>query len=77
MSPLVQREQPVNRVQPEKGIEILQNSQYSSRIPVYFDESNWRRYTMDFLQVLRNADKSNWHHRVIAKVCFREFLILD
>lgn len=41
------------------------------------ETSDWRRYTLEFLQILRNADKSNWHHRMIAKVCLRSLKFLN
>lgn len=50
-----------------KGAELLSNTCYSKNtsIPETFDE--WEGYILAVVKALRQADKSSWHHRIIAR----------
>ncbi|KAF1841987.1 uncharacterized protein K460DRAFT_319604 [Cucurbitaria berberidis CBS 394.84] len=51
----------------EKGMEILGHTSYAQNVtrPVNLDD--WQRYVLAVLKSLRAADKSSWHHRIIAR----------
>ncbi|KAF1959532.1 hypothetical protein CC80DRAFT_489650 [Byssothecium circinans] len=50
----------------EKGAEILEKTPYAHNLrPNGVDD--WERYMLAVLKALRAADKSSWHHRIIAR----------
>ncbi|KAJ4382473.1 Histone transcription regulator 3 [Didymella sp. IMI 355093] len=53
-----------------KGAELLSNTFYSRNIsaPETFDE--WEGYILAVIKALRQADKSSWHHRIIARAAY-------
>ncbi|KAF3050230.1 Histone transcription regulator 3 [Didymella keratinophila] len=53
-----------------KGAELLSNTFYSKNagIPETFDE--WEGYILAVIKALRQADKSSWHHRIIARSAY-------
>lgn len=44
--------------------EVLQATPYASKIEAPDDPDKWSEYVLKVLRELRNADKSNWHHRM-------------
>ncbi|KAL1607138.1 Histone transcription regulator 3 [Nothophoma quercina] len=50
-----------------RGAELLSDTFYSQSIghPSTYDE--WERYILAVIKALRTADKSSWHHRIIAR----------
>ncbi|EFQ88785.1 hypothetical protein CFE70_009866 [Pyrenophora teres f. teres 0-1] len=52
----------------EKGVSILANTSYSQNVKAPENAGDWQRYILAVLKALRAADKSSWHHRVIARV---------
>src|SRR6266480_1908679 len=57
---LVQRKD----VDPKAASEILQATPYASKIDPPNELDSWNPYILKVLKELRNADKSNWHHRM-------------
>ncbi|KAF2133393.1 hypothetical protein P153DRAFT_332115 [Dothidotthia symphoricarpi CBS 119687] len=51
----------------EKGTEILTHTSYAKNISPPKDANDWERYIIAVLKSLRSADKSSWHHRIIAR----------
>ncbi|KAH8732505.1 hypothetical protein GQ44DRAFT_697743, partial [Phaeosphaeriaceae sp. PMI808] len=51
----------------EKGVEILSHTCYSKNINAPEHADDWERYILLVLKALRSADKSSWHHRIIAR----------
>ncbi|KAJ4982810.1 Histone transcription regulator 3-like protein [Stagonosporopsis vannaccii] len=54
-------------IDPSKGAELLASTFYSKNIgaPRTWDE--WEGYILAVVKALRTADKSSWHHRIIAR----------
>ncbi|RMZ71671.1 Histone transcription regulator 3 [Pyrenophora seminiperda CCB06] len=52
----------------EKGVSILSNTSYAQNVKAPENTGDWQRYILAVLKALRAADKSSWHHRVIARV---------
>ena len=54
---------------PQQGRDWLQATPYSRNIPLVVeeDEPDWDRYVLEVLKKLAQADKSNWHHRIVAR----------
>ncbi|KAF2799950.1 hypothetical protein K505DRAFT_264729 [Melanomma pulvis-pyrius CBS 109.77] len=50
-----------------KGEQILQHTSYSQNISGPENSDDWERYIIGVLKALRAADKSSWHHRIIAR----------
>lgn len=51
----------------EKGAEILTHTTYAKNISPPQSADDWERYIIALLKSLRSADKSSWHHRIIAR----------
>ncbi|PSN66836.1 hypothetical protein BS50DRAFT_676546 [Corynespora cassiicola Philippines] len=47
--------------------EIIKHTSYSQNIPSPEGSDDWERYILAVLKALRAADKSAWHHRIIAR----------
>lgn len=54
--------------QPEAGCNYLNASFYVRKIPPAQDLEDWEEYIIHVLKALRSADKSIWHHRMVARV---------
>ncbi|RMZ77896.1 hypothetical protein DV738_g4162, partial [Chaetothyriales sp. CBS 135597] len=54
---------------PQQGYDWLQASPYSRNIALIKDEEepDWEEYVLAILRRLGQADKSNWHHRIVAR----------
>ena len=50
-----------------KGAEVLSNTFYSKNIGVPGSPDEWESYILAVVKALRSADKSSWHHRIIAR----------
>ncbi|KAF2828591.1 hypothetical protein CC86DRAFT_319525 [Ophiobolus disseminans] len=50
-----------------KGCEVLSHTSYSQNINGPENPDDWERYIIAVLKALRSADKSAWHHRIIAR----------
>ncbi len=61
------------RVQSEEGRRILQATPYARKAPDFLGDEGWNGYVWQILKALRAADKSNWHHRMVARVSLRVF----
>jgi len=44
--------------------EAMQATPYANKIEIPDDAEKWSEYLLKILRELRNADKSNWHHRM-------------
>ncbi|KAH8695495.1 putative transcriptional corepressor of histone genes [Talaromyces proteolyticus] len=61
---LVTRQQ----IEPIKAGEILSESPYAKKLSPPQDMASWKPYVLDVLKCLKNADKSNWHHRIMLRI---------
>ena len=52
---------------PQQGCRILKATQYARGVPDVHDLEEWVDYMQEVLRALRSADKSNWHHRMVAR----------
>jgi hypothetical protein len=50
-----------------QGAEVLSNTFYSQNIGSPENYDDWERYILAVVKALRTADKSSWHHRIIAR----------
>ncbi|KAF2280088.1 uncharacterized protein EI97DRAFT_498356 [Westerdykella ornata] len=50
-----------------RGEQFIRQTSFSQNIPGPEDPDDWERYILAVLKALRNADKSSWHHRMIAR----------
>ena len=52
-----------------QGREVLQATPYARKVHLSEDEDGpeWEPYVLEILKKLGHADKSNWHHRIIAR----------
>ncbi|KAI9893447.1 MAG: Histone transcription regulator 3 [Vezdaea aestivalis] len=55
------------RLDPEIGVEFLQNSHYFDKTSFTPGLETWNSYILKLLKALRAADKANWHHRTIVR----------
>ncbi|KAI4172476.1 MAG: hypothetical protein LQ343_003566 [Gyalolechia ehrenbergii] len=55
------------RLSAEAGCEALATTSYARRVPPVQDFEDWEGYILQVLKVLRSADKSNWHHRMVLR----------
>ncbi|KAF2016295.1 transcriptional corepressor of histone-like protein genes [Aaosphaeria arxii CBS 175.79] len=51
----------------EKACEIIKNTHYVQNIGGPENADDWERYILAVIKALRTADKSAWHHRMIAR----------
>tara|TARA_R110002003_G_scaffold39_5_gene2432 strand:- start:37 stop:3855 length:3819 start_codon:yes stop_codon:yes gene_type:complete len=56
-----------NAIDCTKGVELLKHTTYSQNVNGPENADDWERYTLAVLKALRSADKSSWHHRIIAR----------
>ena len=56
-------------IKPVQGRKVLQATPYARKVHLSEDEdgAEWEPYILDILKKLGHADKSNWHHRIIAR----------
>ena len=57
----------------EQAVDILSISAFARKVNRE-NEEGWEKYILRVLYVLRNADKSNWHHRIVARIATIEYL---
>lgn len=50
-----------------KGVELMSSTPFSQNISSPENADEWEGYILAVLKALRNADKSSWHHRIIAR----------
>ncbi|KAL1978370.1 hypothetical protein VTN31DRAFT_1229 [Thermomyces dupontii] len=55
------------KMEPRQAGEILSETQWGRKFSVPEDIDGWKPYVLDVLKNLKNADKSNWHHRILAR----------
>ncbi|KAH9844824.1 histone transcription regulator 3 [Teratosphaeria destructans] len=51
----------------EQAREALENTQYAQNLTSPATQDEWVPYVLSVLKNLRAADKSNWHHRMVAR----------
>jgi hypothetical protein len=51
----------------QKGSEAMAHTSYAKNISAPENAEDWERYIIAILKALRSADKSSWHHRIIAR----------
>ncbi|KAF1836922.1 hypothetical protein BDW02DRAFT_544911 [Decorospora gaudefroyi] len=56
-----------NAINCEQGVEILSHTSYAQNVSAPTNASGWQPYILAVLKSLRAADKSSWHHRIIAR----------
>jgi hypothetical protein len=55
-------------LEPQDAADLLQRQPYAIRRGEHVDVSDsWGKFILDSIRHLRNADKSNWHHRMIYR----------
>lgn len=42
---------------------------YARKVPDVQDSEDWEQFILAVLKAMRSADKSNWHHRLVVRVC--------
>ncbi|OJD18135.1 hypothetical protein AJ78_01801 [Emergomyces pasteurianus Ep9510] len=52
-------------LKPEDARERLLATPYARKVSV--NNNGWKPYILEVLKALRNADKSNWHHRIVLR----------
>ena len=53
----------------EEGGEMIHSTPHGAKVPIdNLDADEWHAYVLKVLKALRVADKSNWHHRMSARV---------
>jgi tetratricopeptide (TPR) repeat protein len=55
------------RITPIQGSEALQATPWARNVHLGEDEDSWEPYLLEILRKVGHADKSNWHHRMIAR----------
>jgi hypothetical protein len=50
-----------------KAAEILSHTSFAQNVSGPENSDDWKRYILAVLKSLRAADKSSWHHRIIAR----------
>ncbi|KAI4267718.1 MAG: hypothetical protein LQ337_008217 [Flavoplaca oasis] len=55
------------KISAENGCQILNITPYAQRVPPVQDPDDWEGYILHVLKLLRAADKSNWHHRMVLR----------
>ncbi|KAF2661255.1 hypothetical protein K491DRAFT_619966 [Lophiostoma macrostomum CBS 122681] len=51
----------------QAGAQILRHTSYAQNVSGPENADDWERYVLAVLKALRAADKSSWHHRIIAR----------
>lgn len=52
---------------PEEGSKVLQSTPWARNVPLLDEDGSWRPYVLEVLKKLGQADRSNWHHRIVAR----------
>ncbi|KAF7504557.1 hypothetical protein GJ744_002113 [Endocarpon pusillum] len=52
---------------PLQGSEALQVTPWARNVHLAEEDDSWEPYVLEILKKLGHADKSNWHHRIIAR----------
>ncbi|OAX84125.1 hypothetical protein ACJ72_01514 [Emergomyces africanus] len=52
-------------LKPEDARERLLTTPYARKVSL--NNGEWKPYILEVLKALRNADKSNWHHRIVLR----------
>ena len=56
-------------LQVSEACSCLKATSYARKVSSIEDQDDWDMYISQVLRALRSADKSNWHHRMLARVC--------
>ena len=56
-----------NTINPAEACQILEATPYARKVTKVEEMDDWETYILGVLKNLRTADKSNWHHRMIAR----------
>jgi hypothetical protein len=62
-------------LQPAEAGKILSETPWARKLSPPEDLIGWKPYILDVLKNLKSADKSNWHHRIIARVRYLYVLV--
>ena len=52
----------------QKGRAYLEATWYSHKMVVAEEDTDWKDYILRLLKIIRDADKANWHHRIVARM---------
>lgn len=55
--------------QPPEACKILAISPWARKVDAAENIEGWKPYMLEVIKRFKSADKSNWHHRMSAKVC--------
>ena len=56
-------------VKPEEASLRLLETPWARNVQPPNEASTWKSFILALLKNLQNADKANWHHRIVARVC--------
>lgn len=62
--------------QPKEASEKLLATPWAKGLSPATDLESWKPFILGVLKQLQNADKSNWHHRIVLRVCFHISLVM-
>ncbi|KAF2153397.1 hypothetical protein K461DRAFT_267974 [Myriangium duriaei CBS 260.36] len=51
----------------DEACDLINLTPYANKVPRCEDMDEWDSYILQILKQLRNADKANWHHRMIVR----------
>ncbi|GAB7339489.1 hypothetical protein MBLNU457_6110t1 [Dothideomycetes sp. NU457] len=54
-------------IEPAEACQVLDATPYARKVEKVSEFDEWESYILSLLKNLRTADKSNWHHRMIAR----------
>ncbi|KAL5000277.1 histone transcription regulator 3 [Aspergillus recurvatus] len=52
---------------PAEASKTLLATPWARKVPACEERSSWKKYILDVLKNLKNADKANWHHRMAVR----------
>ncbi|EZG04975.1 hypothetical protein H106_05223 [Trichophyton rubrum CBS 735.88] len=61
---------------PKEASEKLLATPWAKGLSPATDLESWKPFILGVLKQLQNADKSNWHHRIVLRVCFHISLVM-
>ncbi|CRG92583.1 Histone transcription regulator 3 homolog [Talaromyces islandicus] len=56
------------KIEPKQAAELLSETPWAKKLTPPEHPDNWKTYILDILKHLKNADKSNWHHRIMLRI---------
>jgi hypothetical protein len=57
-----------DKLKPKEASVRLIATPWAKNLQPIEELESWKPFVLEVLKNLRNADKSNWHHRIVARV---------